>query len=327
MIKTRITELFGVSHPMIQGGMQWVGRAELTSAVANAGALGFLTALTQPSPEDLAKEIARCRSMTDQVFGVNLTFLPTVSPPPYDEYLQAVIEGGVKVVETAGQSPEPYMSTLKAAGIKVIHKCTGVAHALKAERLGVDAVSIDGFECAGHPGERDVTSLILVPAAAAALSIPVVASGGFADGRGLAAALMLGAEGVNMGTRFVATEEAPVHQNVKDRMVAASEDDTRVIMRQLNNSWRVAANEVSEEVNKRLAEGADFQGVRELVIGARGRTVFESGDIEAGVWSVGQAQGLVHDVPAVGELVERIVRQAEDMIASRMTQFRMAELH
>ena len=317
MIRTRVTKMFGIEHPVIQGGMQWVGRAELTSAVADAGALGFLTALTQPTSEDLAREIARCRSLTDRTFGVNLTFLPAVNPPPYDEYLAVVIEAGVPVVETAGRSPEPFMPALKRAGIRVIHKCTSVAHACTAERLGVDAVSIDGFECAGHPGESDVPSLVLVPAAASAVKIPVIASGGFADGRGLAAALALGAEAVSMGTRFVATREAPVHDRVKERLVAARETDTGLIMRQLRNSWRVAANSVSIEVNRRLAEGADFEGVRELVVGTRGRTVFETGDVEAGVWSAGLAQGLIHDVPSVADLVERVVRDAEQIIATQ----------
>ncbi|MCB8913996.1 nitronate monooxygenase family protein [Rhodococcus rhodochrous] len=322
MIRTRVTEILGIEHPVIQGGMQWVGRAELTSAVANAGALGFITALTQPTPEDLAKEIARCRDLTDRVFGVNLTFLPAVNPPPYADYLAVVVDAGIPVVETAGRSPEPFMPELKKAGIQVIHKCTSVAHALNAERLGVDMVSVDGFECAGHPGESDVPSLVLVPAAASALTIPVIASGGFADGRGLAAALALGAEAVNMGTRFVATKEAPVHDRVKEHLVASSENDTRLIMRELRNSWRVSANSVSTEVNKRLAGGADFAGVRELVVGTRGRTVFESGDIEAGVWSAGLVQGLVKDIPSVAELIERLVREAEEALvahASRVT--------
>ncbi|GAF43032.1 NAD(P)H-dependent flavin oxidoreductase [Rhodococcus wratislaviensis] len=317
MIPTRVTEILGVEHPVIQGGMQWVGRAELTAAVANAGALGFLTALTQPTPEELAREIARCRELTDRVFGVNLTFLPAVNPPPYADYLAVVIDAGITVVETAGRSPEPFMPDLKRAGIRVIHKCTSVAHARTAEKLGVDMVSIDGFECAGHPGESDVPSLVLVPAAASALTIPVIASGGFADGRGLAAALALGAEAVNMGTRFVATREAPVHNRVKERLVAATENDTRLIMRELRNSWRVSANSVASEVNQRLADGADFEGVRELVVGTRGRTVFESGDIEAGVWSAGMAQGLVHDVPSVAELIERMVTEAEETLVAQ----------
>jgi NAD(P)H-dependent flavin oxidoreductase YrpB (nitropropane dioxygenase family) len=315
MITTRLTEMLGMDHPVIQGGMQWVGRAELTSAVANAGALGFLTALTQPTPGDLAAEIARCRNMTDRTFGVNLTFLPAVSPPPYEQYLDVVIDAGITVVETAGQSPEPFIGRLKAAGIRVIHKCTSVQHALKAEAVGVDVVSIDGFECAGHPGERDVPSLILVPAAVDAVSVPVIASGGFGDGRGLAAAMVLGAEGINMGTRFVATQEAPVHPSVKERLVQATENDTELIMRSLRNTWRVAANSVSREVNDRLREGADFPAIRELVIGARGRTVFEGGDIEAGVWSCGQVQGLIRDVPTVAELVDRIVAEASEVLA------------
>jgi NAD(P)H-dependent flavin oxidoreductase YrpB (nitropropane dioxygenase family) len=323
MISTRLTEMLDIEHPVVQGGMQWVGRAELTSAVANAGALGFLTALTQPTPADLAAEITRCRDLTDRVFGVNLTFLPAVSPPPYEEYLDVVVESGITVVETAGQSPEPFMGRLKAAGIRVIHKCTSVTHALKAEALGVDAVSIDGFECAGHPGERDVPSLILIPAAADVLRIPVIASGGFGDGRGLAAALVLGAEAVNMGTRFVATQEAPVHPSVKERMVQATENDTELIMRQLRNSWRVASNSISREVNERLSQGADFPAIRELVVGTRGRTVFESGDIEAGVWSCGQVQGLIRDVPTVADLVERIVAEAAAVLGRQSARARV----
>lgn len=318
-ISTRFTELFGVEHPIVQGGMQWVGCAELVAAVADAGALGMITALTQPTPEDLAKEIARTREMTDRPFGVNLTILPAISPPPYDEYRQAIIEGGVRIVETAGNLPAEHVEALKPAGVKIIHKCTSVRHALKAESLGVDAVSIDGFECAGHPGEDDVPGLVLIPRAADALSIPFVASGGFADGRGLAAALALGADGINMGTRFMATVEAPVHDNVKQAIVVGDERATELILRPLRNTSRVASNEVSREVVARLEAGADFAGVRDLVAGARGRTVYETGDLDAGIWSVGLVQALVRDVPTVAELVDRIVEEAARTISARLS--------
>src|SRR5579872_7338273 len=264
MIKTRFTELVGVEHPIVQGGMQWVGRAELVSAVANAGALGFITALTQPTPEDLTKEIARCRDMTDKPFGVNLTILPAIKPPPYAEYRQAIIEAGVKIVETAGSNPQEHLEHFQAAGIKVIHKATSVRHAVKAEALGVDAVSIDGFECAGHPGEDDVPGLILVPAAADKLSIPMIASGGFADGRGLVAALALGADGINMGTRWMATVESPIHDNIKHQIVANDERSTNLIFRTLHNTARVVKNTVSDEVVRILDDGGQFEDVREL---------------------------------------------------------------
>ena len=318
-ISTRFTELFGVEHPIVQGGMQWVGRAELVAAVADAGALGMITALTQPTPEDLAKEIARTREMTDRPFGVNLTILPAISPPPYEEYRQAIIEGGVRIVETAGNLPAEHVEALKPAGVKILHKCTSVRHALKAQSLGVDAVSIDGFECAGHPGEDDVPGLVLIPRAADALSIPFVASGGFADGRGLAAALALGADGINMGTRFMATVEAPVHDNVKQTIVVGDERATELILRPLRNTSRVASNEVSREVVARLEAGADFAGVRDLVAGARGRTVYETGDLDAGIWSVGLVQALVRDVPTVAELVDRVVEEAARTISARLS--------
>lgn len=318
MLRTRFTEEFGVEHPLVQGGMQWVGRAELVSAVANAGALGMLTALTQPTPEALVKEIARCREMTDRPFGVNLTILPTITPPPYAEYRQAIIESGVPIVETAGSNPAEQVAAFRPAGIKVLHKCTSVRHALKAQELGVDAVSIDGFECAGHPGEDDVPGLVLIPRAADELRIPVIASGGFADARGLVAALALGADGVNMGTRFLCTEEAPVHRSVKERIVAAGELDTELIFRPLRNTARVASNEVSREVVARLDAGGTFDDVRDLVAGARGRKVYELGDTEAGVWSVGMVQGLVRDIPAVAELVDRIVTEAARLIGTRL---------
>jgi nitronate monooxygenase len=322
MLTTRFTETFGVRHPIVQGGMQWVGRAELVSAVAEAGALGFLTALTQPTPEALAREIARCREMTDQPFGVNLTILPSIDPPPYDEYRRAVIESGVRIVETAGFNPEEHIPEFHAHGVKVLHKCTSVRHALKAERIGVDAVSIDGFECAGHPGEDDIPGLILIPAAARRLSVPVLASGGFTDGRGLVAALALGAEGVTMGTRFLCTVEAPVHQRVKEQIVANGELDTELIFRPLRNTARVASNTVSRKVVELLDDGAAFPDVRDLVAGARGRKVFEDGDLEAGIWSAGLAQGLIDDIPTVRRLVQRIVAEAEDLITGRLAQAR-----
>ncbi|RKT88291.1 nitronate monooxygenase [Saccharopolyspora antimicrobica] len=318
VFRTRFTEEFGVEHPIVQGGMQWVGRAELAAAVAEAGALGMITALTQPTPEDLVKEIARCRELTDKPFGVNITILPTITPPPYAEYRQAIIESGVKIVETAGANPAEQVAAFKPAGVKVLHKCTSVRHALKAQQLGVDAVSIDGFECAGHPGEDDVPGLVLIPRAADELSIPIIASGGFADARGLVAALALGADGINMGTRFMCTAESPIHDEVKKRIAAASELDTELIFRPLRNTARVASNSVSREVVARLDDGGAFEDVRELVAGARGRQVYEQGDTELGIWSVGMVQGLIDDVPAVDELVGRIVREATELIRGRL---------
>ncbi|WP_433085786.1 NAD(P)H-dependent flavin oxidoreductase [Dactylosporangium sp. CA-052675] len=318
MIETRFTREFGVRHPIVQGGMQWVGRAELVAAVADAGALGFITALTQPTPEALAKEIARCRELTDQEFGVNLTILPAITPPPYAEYRDAIIESGVRVVETAGFSPADHMPAFDAAGIKVIHKCTSVRHALKAESLGVHAVSIDGFECAGHPGEDDVPGLILIAAAARRLTVPIVASGGIADARGLVAALALGADAVNMGTRFMCTVEAPVHENVKRRIVESTELDTTLIFRTLRNTSRVAINSVSNEVVEILRAGGQFADVRELVAGVRGREVYETGELERGLWTVGQSQALIDDIPTVAELVSRMVAQAEELITAKL---------
>ena len=318
MIKTRFTELVGVEHPIVQGGMQWVGRAELVAAVANAGALGFITALTQPTPDDLRKEITRCRDMTDKPFGVNLTILPTIKPPPYAEYRQAIIESGIKIVETAGNKPQEHVTEFKKHGVIVLHKCTSVRHALSAERMGVDAISIDGFECAGHPGEDDTPGLILIPAAADKVKIPMIASGGFGDGRGLVAALALGAEGINMGTRFMCTKESPIHQRVKEQIVANDERATELIFRTMRNTSRVAKNSVSSKVVELEKEGATFDQVRDLVAGARGRGVYENGDPEAGVWSAGQIQGLIHDIPSCAELVARIVREAEDIIAARL---------
>ncbi|MFD1814812.1 NAD(P)H-dependent flavin oxidoreductase [Rhodococcus gannanensis] len=318
-MRTRFTEAFGVEHPIVQGGMMWVGRAELVAAVANSGALGFITALTQPTPEDLVKEIARCRDLTDKPFGVNLTILPSITPPPYAEYRQAIVESGITIVETAGSNPVDHLPHFKDAGVKVIHKCTSVRHAIKAERTGVDAVSIDGFECAGHPGEDDVPGLVLIPAATAQLRIPVIASGGIADARGLVAALALGAEGVNMGTRFMCTQESPVADEVKRQIVANSELDTKLIFRTLRNTARVATNAVSREVVDIEARGnATFEDIRELVAGARGRKVFEDGDLDAGIWTAGQCQGLIDDVPTVGEMVSRMVAEAEEIIARRL---------
>lgn len=319
MLKTRFTEEFGIEHPIVQGGMQWVGRAELVAGVANAGALGFITALTQPTPEDLTKEIQRCRDLTDKPFGVNLTILPSINPIPYDEYRAAIIEAGIKIVETAGSNPAPHMPVFKAAGVRVIHKCTSVRHAVKAEKVGVDAISIDGFECAGHPGEDDVPGLILIPAAAEQVTIPMIASGGFGDGRGLVAALALGAEGINMGTRFMCTAESPIHQKIKEQIVANDERDTVLMFRTLHNTARVAKNMVSTEVVEIEGKGnAKFEDIQHLVSGQRGKVVFEDGDPEHGIWSAGQVQGLIHDIPTCGELVSRIVKEAEALINSRL---------
>jgi nitronate monooxygenase len=298
--------------------MQWVGRAELVAAVANAGGLGFITALTQPTPDKLREEIERCRSLTNKSFGVNLTILPAINPPPYAEYRQAIIDSGVKYVETAGNKPQEHVDEFKAAGIKVIHKCTSVRHALSAERMGVDAISIDGFECAGHPGEDDVPGLILIPAAADKVKIPLIASGGFGDGRGLAAALALGAEGINMGTRFMATKESPIHENVKQQMVANDERATDLIFRTMHNTARVARNAISQQVVALERSGAKFEDVRELVAGTRGRVVYETGDPDHGIWSAGMIQGLIHDIPSCQELIERIVAEAEGIIRKRL---------
>ena len=318
MIKTRFTEMFGVEHPIAQGGMQWVGRATLVSAVANAGALGFITALTQPTPEALTEEIARCRDWTDKPFGVNLTILPAIKPPPYAEYRQAIIEAGIKIVETAGNKPQEHVDEFKKHAIRVIHKCTSVRHALSAERMGVDAISIDGFECAGHPGEDDVPGLILIPAAADKIKIPMIASGGFGDARGLVAALALGAEGINMGTRFMATRESPIHENVKQQMVVNDERATDLIFRTMRNTSRVAKNAISQQVVELERSGAKFEDVRELVAGTRGKVVYETGDPDHGIWSAGQIQGLIHDVPSCAELIHRIVSEAEGIIRGRL---------
>ena len=319
-MKTRITELFGIEHPIIQGGMHYVGYAELASAVSNAGGLGLITALTQKTPALLAQEIARCREMTDKPFGVNLTFLPAVNAPDYPGYVKAIIEGGVKIVETAGNNPQKWLQTLKDAGIKVIHKCTSVRHALKAESIGCDAISVDGFECAGHPGEDDIPNFILLPRAAEELKIPFVASGGMADGRSLVAALALGADGINMGTRFIATQEAPVHENVKQAIVAASELDTRLIMRPLRNTERVLTNSATERVlDKERALGAaiTFADIAPEVAGVYPR-IMQQGDMQAGVWSCGMVAGLIHDVPTVQQLIDSIMSQAEALISQRL---------
>ncbi|MFN7054767.1 NAD(P)H-dependent flavin oxidoreductase [Hyphomonas sp.] len=318
-IKTRFTEAFGVEHPIAQGGMQWVGKAELVAAVANAGALGFLTALTQPTPEELAREIQRTKDLTDKPFGVNLTILPAIKPPPYAEYRDAIIQGGIKVVETAGYKPQEHVDHFKQHGIKIIHKCTAVRHALSAERMGVDAISIDGFECAGHPGEDDIPNLILIPAAANKVKIPMLASGGFADARGLVAAIALGADGVNMGTRFCVTKEAPIHENFKTQMVANDERQTDLIFRTLHNTARVMRNKVSSEVVEiERRGGAKFEDVMHLVAGVRGRKAMEEGDTDGGIWSAGPVQGLIDDIPTVKELVDRIISEAEDIIRQRL---------
>ncbi|HYP84627.1 nitronate monooxygenase [Variovorax sp.] len=319
-MKTRITELFGIEHPIIQGGMHFVGLADLAAAVSNAGGLGIITGLTQKTPELLAREIARCREMTDKPFGVNLTFLPTVTSPDYPGYIKAIIDGGVKAVETAGNNPQKWMPMLKEAGIKVIHKCTSVRHALKAEAIGCDAVSVDGFECGGHPGEDDVPNFILLPRAAEELKIPFVASGGMADGRSLVAALALGAEGMNMGTRFIATREAPVHENVKKAIVAASELDTRLVMRPLRNTERVLTNDAVERLLKKereLGASIKFEDIIDEVAGVYPR-IMQKGEMEAGAWSCGMVAGLIHDVPTVKELIDGIMAQAETIIRKRM---------
>lgn len=314
---TRVTELLGTRYPIVQGGMQWVGRAELASAVSNAGAMGMLTALTQPSPEHLLQEIKRCRGLTDSPFGVNLTTLPTINPPPYADYVEAIVASGIKVVETAGNTPEALVERMKSAGMRIIHKCTSVRHALSAQRRGVNAISIDGFECAGHPGEDDIPNFVLIPAAVNALRIPVIASGGIADGRGMAAALALGAEGVNMGTRFMLTQEAPVHQNIKKALLAGSERDTRLIFRTLRNSARVFRNRVAEEVLAIEGKpgGCEFEEIRPLVAGARGRAALESGDAHGGMIWAGMVIGLIQDLPSCGELVERMVAECRATLA------------
>ncbi len=314
-MKTAITEMFGIEHPIIQGGMHYVGFAEMAAAVSNAGGLGTITGLTQKTPADLANEIARCKDMTDKPFAVNVTFLPTVNAPDYPGYIKSIIEGGVKVVETAGNNPSAVLPYLKDAGIKVIHKCTSVRHSLKAQEIGCDAVSVDGFECGGHPGEDDIPNFILLPRAADELEIPFVSSGGMADGRSLMASLAMGADGMNMGTRFIATKEAPVHENVKAAIVAASELDTRLVMRPLRNTERVMTNEAVERLLEKERElGADlkFEDIIEEVAGVYPRIMME-GDMDAGAWSCGMVAGLINDIPTCQELIDGIMAQAEDI--------------
>ena len=319
MIKTRLTTMFGIQHPIISSGMMRVSTAELVASVANAGALGFLTALTQPTPEKMMREIERTRSMTDKPFGVNLTILPSVKPVPYPEYAQAIIGSGITLVETAGRSPEPLMPYFEAAGVKVIHKCTTVKHALKAQSVGCAAVEIDGFEAAGHPGEDDVPSLVLVPRAVDALDIPVIACGGFSDARGLVAALAMGAEGVSMGTRFMATKEAPIHDNLKQALVEADETKTQLILRKFRNTARIHKNGVAVKIAEiESREGTEFADIAELVSGERGFHVLESGDMEYGIWWSGISQGLIYDVPTVKELISRMVAEAESIINKRL---------
>jgi nitronate monooxygenase len=315
MFKTRITELFGIKYPIVQGGMMWVSRAELVSAVSNAGGLGIMTAFTFPTPEQLAAEIKRTRALTDKPFGVNVTLLPTLRPVDIDGYFDAVIKSGIKIVETAGRSPEPYMERLKAAGVKVIHKCTAVRFARTAQRIGCDAVSIDGFECAGHPGEEDVTSLILIPLTADAIEIPLIASGGFGDGRGLVAALALGAEGMNMGTRFMATKESPVHDKVKELFIKLSERDTMLVNRSFRNTSRAWKNPTAEKVLEMENQGATIEQLAPLISGQAGRGMLETGDIDKGLLTVGQVVGLVRDIPTVKELIDRIIKEAEEVIS------------
>jgi NAD(P)H-dependent flavin oxidoreductase YrpB (nitropropane dioxygenase family) len=320
-MKTRITEMFGIEHPIIQGGMHYVGFAEMAAAVSNAGGLGIITGLTQGSPEKLAKEIARCREMTNKPFGVNLTFLPSVNPPDYPGFVQAIVDGDVKIVETAGNNPQKWLPALREAGIKVIHKCTSVRHSLKAEAIGCDAVSVDGFECGGHPGEDDVPNFILLPRAAEELKIPFVASGGMANARSLVAALAMGAEGMNMGTRFIATKEAPVHENVKQAILAASELDTRLVMRPLRNTERVLVNAGAErllEKEKSLGSAIKFEDIFAEVAGVYPKIMLE-GQMDAGAWSCGMVAGLIHDIPTCKELIDGIMAEAEQIIRGRLT--------
>ncbi|RFQ06026.1 nitronate monooxygenase [Pseudomonas putida] len=315
----RVTQVLGIRHPIVQGGMMWVGRAELASAVSNAGGLGTLTALTQPTPDDLRREIDRCRAMTDKPFAVNLTILPSVNPPPYAEYRAAIIESGVRIVETAGNKPQEHVEAFKAHGLTVIHKCTAVRHAVSAQRMGVDIISIDGFECAGHPGEDDIPGLVLIPATADQVSIPIIASGGIGDGRGLAAAMALGAEGVNMGTRFCATREAPIHEAIKAFLVNNDERATNLIFRRFHNTGRVARNSISDTVvSLSQAPEATFEDIRGYVSGARGREALETGNLDAGLIWAGQIQGLIRDIPSCQELLDRMIKEAEGIVRKRL---------
>ncbi|WP_368559950.1 NAD(P)H-dependent flavin oxidoreductase [Acinetobacter indicus] len=318
-IQTRVTQMLGIRHPIIQGGMMWVGTAEMASAVSNAGGLGTLTALTQPSPEALAQEIARCREMTDQPFAVNLTLLPAVNPPPYAEYRQAIIDSGIKIVETAGNKPHEHIEVFKQHRITVIHKCTSVRHALSAQKIGADIISIDGFECAGHPGEDDIPGLILIPAAADQLTVPIIASGGFGDGRGLVAALALGAEGINMGTRFCATQEAPIHDNIKQFYLNNDERATNLLYRQFRNTARVAKNSVSDLVVQMSQDpNLEFEHIRPYVSGLKGKLALETGDVDAGLITAGQVLGLIHDIPSCDDLIQRMIQDAEQIIQQRL---------
>ena len=319
-MKTAVTELLGIHYPIVQGGMMWVGRAELASAVSNAGGLGILTGLTQPTPEDLKKEIARCRSMTDKPFGVNMTMLPSINPPPYEQYLDVIIDSGIGIIETAGNVPREYFAKLKAAKMKILHKCTSVRHALSAQKAGVDIISIDSFECAGHPGEDDVPGLVLIPAAVQALDIPVIASGGIADGRGMAAALTLGAQGVNMGTRFMTTREAPIHENIKKALIAAKETDTRHLYRTMNNTARYLNNDIVKQVRamEYRPGGCQFEEIRHLVAGARGREAYASGDINHAPIPAGLVIGLIDDMPTCAELIERMVAECRTRLKTAL---------
>lgn len=319
MLKTAITEMYGIEYPIVQGGLMWLAKAELAAAVAEAGGIGFMTALTHPKPEGLRDEIRKVRDMTDKPFGVNLTFLPSLRPPDFPAYVGVCVEEGVKFIETAGRNPQEFMPTMKEAGIKVIHKCTSIRHAIKAEKIGCDAVSIDGFECAGHPGEDDVTSLILIPLAKDALNIPVLASGGFGDGRGLVASLALGADGINMGTRFVATQECPIHENVKRALVDASELDTRLLMRSLRNSARFLMTDNAKKVLEiEQSKEATIEDLRQFMSGLEGKEMIEQGDMSRGVFSAGQVVGMIRDIPTVQELFDRIVTEATDLLSNRL---------
>lgn len=323
-MKTRITEMLGIEYPIVQGGMQHVGLAELASAVSNGGGLGIITGLTQPTPEDLAKEIKRCQEMTDKPFGVNLTILPTIKPVPYEEYAQAICESGVKIVETAGRNPEPFLPLFNQHDVKVIHKCTSVRHALKAQKIGVAAVSVDGFECAGHPGEDDIPNLVLLPAAAKVLDIPFLASGGIGTGTQMAACLALGADGINMGTRFLASKEAPVHENMKKAIVEASELDTSLIFRPLKNTARVFKNQVAVQVNEIEREkGAEmkFDYIQDLVAGVKGKAAMMDGTIDGGIWTSGMVQGLIDSYPSCAEIISDIMEECEGTIRERLNGF------